>query len=103
LDFGLGGHPRFQILLKTFLRLEVFRDDHNRTAREKLLEQRDKKRLRCRRHAGATTMDFPTRAAGRGIARREFSRCQPTNCRSLTLLRFAPSVGKFAGRRAKVK
>src|ERR1017187_7004719 len=39
--------PRLQVLLKTFLRLEVVGHDDNRAARENFPEQSRKKRLRC--------------------------------------------------------
>ena len=37
--------PRFQILLETFLRLQVFRDDDDGPPRKKFLQQRGEKRL----------------------------------------------------------
>jgi hypothetical protein len=46
-DCGLKTQPRLQVLLKTFLRLEVVGDDDDGALREKILEQGRKKRLRC--------------------------------------------------------
>jgi hypothetical protein len=50
--FGLNGQPRFQILLETFLRLEIFGDDDDRPLRKKFLHQCGEKRLRGRVNAG---------------------------------------------------
>ena len=45
-DCGLKTQPRLQVLLKTFLRLEVVGHDDHRAAREIIPEQGRKKRLR---------------------------------------------------------
>ena len=37
--------PSFQILLKTFLRLQIFRNDYHRAVWQKFLQQHDEKRL----------------------------------------------------------
>ena len=52
LDFGLLPQPRLQILLATFLRLEVFRDEDDGTIGKFPLQQRGEKRLRGGGDAG---------------------------------------------------
>ena len=53
-DCGLKTQPRFQVLLKTFLRLKVVGDDDNGMLREKILEQNRNKRLRRLADPGAS-------------------------------------------------
>src|SRR5271154_559765 len=51
--------------------------------------------VRTGKYSRWTTLRHPPNAA-RGIAQREFARCQRTICLPLTTMRFAPSTGNFA-------
>ena len=45
-DFGLEAKPRFQVLVETFLRLQIVRDDDDGPRWEKLMQQGGEERLR---------------------------------------------------------
>ena len=94
--------PGFQILLKTFLRFQVCRDDDKRALRKKFLKQRGEERVGRPGRLRRKTALRHSPVAGQGTARREIARCQRTNCLSPTLSRFAAS-GKSSQRYAAVK
>ena len=58
------GQPRFQILLKTFLRLQIFRDDDNGFLRKKFLHHRGEKWLGGCRDAGEKMRSASFQAPG---------------------------------------
>ena len=59
--------PCFQILLKTFLGLQIFRDDDDGLLRKDLLHQRGKKRLRGRGHTGKRLRSAMLHSPGKGL------------------------------------
>ena len=66
-NLELHTHPRFQILLKTFLRLEVFGDDHNRATGGNCLQQHREKGLGCRSDVGAGQCAARLQTPGEGL------------------------------------
>ena len=59
--------PRFQILLETFLRLEVFRDDYHGALRKKFLQQRGQERLCGWTDAGTRQHSASLQSPGEGL------------------------------------
>ena len=62
-----NGQPRFQVLLKTFLRLQIFSDDDNGPLRKKFLQQRGEKRLCRRGDAGKRLRSATLQSPGEGL------------------------------------
>ena len=59
--------PRFQILLETFLRLQIFSDDDDEPLRKKLLQQRGEERLCRRGDAGKRQRSASLQSPGEGL------------------------------------
>ncbi len=67
LDFGLNRQPSLQILLETFLRLQVFRDDDDGPLRKKLSQQRGEKGLSGHGDAGKSQRFAALQSPGEGL------------------------------------
>lgn len=59
--------PRLQVLLETFLRLQVFRDDDDGSLRKKFLQQRGQERLCGWTDAGTRQRSAMLQSPGKGL------------------------------------
>lgn len=73
LDCGFDPRPRFQILLKVFLRLEVVGDDDDGAVGKHLAQQRSKEWLGCRRQSRNGQRAARLQSPGKGLHGGSFS------------------------------
>ena len=64
---ALVAQPRLQVLLKTFLRLQIFRDDDDGAIGKFLLQQRREKWLGARRNPGKSLRSARLHAPDEGL------------------------------------
>ena len=64
---ALHRQPRFQILLETFLRLQIFGDEDEGALRKKFLQQHGEEGLRARGDAGKSLRSASLHAPGEGL------------------------------------